>query len=131
MEFQSKTRDGRPVHIFTQDSKVRVDGVLHPIVGEVLSNGKWRLLVWTKEGRHVHFNKDPYPLDLIPLHKFEVDDKVLVRNHESHLWKRRYFASYADGMYYTFNDGATSYTGSGTTSWNKCIPYDPSITNVA
>jgi len=129
MEFQSKTRDGRPVHTFTQDSSIRVDGVLHPIVGEVLTDGKWILSVWTKEG--TYYNHIQHGCDLIPVHQFKVDDKVLVRGQKWLLWKRRYFASYADGMYYTFSDGATSYTGSGTTPWKYCIPYDPSITNVA
>jgi len=124
MEFQSKTRDGHPVKIFTQECRDKK----YSIVGEVLIDGKWSIRTWTKEGSYCNYPQ--HRCDLIPLHKFEVDDKVLVRDHESHLWKRSYFASYADGMYYVFNDGRTSFTTTNVSSWKYCIPY-ASITDVA
>ena len=51
--------------------------------------------------------------------KVSVDTKVLVRNSMGE-WYKRYFAEYKDGIFYTFNNGGTSWSISGKTSWEEC-----------
>lgn len=52
--------------------------------------------------------------------KVPVNTKVLVRNSKDEEWYKRYFAEYKDGIFYTFNNGGTSWSISGKTSWKEC-----------
>ena len=42
--------------------------------------------------------------------KVSVDAKILVRNNEDSVWKRRYFAKYEDETVYTWDYGKTSWS---------------------
>ena len=42
--------------------------------------------------------------------KVEVDTPILVRNDEDEEWMNRYFAKFADGKVYAWDNGATSWT---------------------
>ena len=63
-------------------------------------------VIWERE--EVDWNKIP------------VDTKVLVRNSKDGEWYKRYFAEYEDGRFYVFNNGGTSWSISGKTSWEEC-----------
>lgn len=52
--------------------------------------------------------------------KVPVDTKVLVRDSKDGEWYKRYFAEYEDGRFYVFNNGGTSWSISGKTSWGEC-----------
>ena len=45
--------------------------------------------------------------------KVKVDTPILVRDFESAKWVKRYFAKFADGKVYAWQDGATSWTADG------------------
>ena len=49
--------------------------------------------------------------------KVAVDTLILVRDNENGIWKRRYFAKYVNRVVYTWSDGRTSWTTSGTNAW--------------
>lgn len=42
--------------------------------------------------------------------KVAVDTPILVRDREEDAWRRRYFATYENGMLYAWADGATSWS---------------------
>lgn len=46
-----------------------------------------------------------------------IDTKILVRNGENDLWKKRYFANYEKGLVYAYSDGKTSWSTDFVTSW--------------
>ena len=54
--------------------------------------------------------------------KVPVDTKVYVRNHESEVWRPRYFAKFEDGKIFTWTSGATSFSSENSdfiTWWRK------------
>ena len=46
----------------------------------------------------------------IDWHKVAVDTPILVRDYESEIWKKRYFAKYVKGVVYTWMMGSTSWS---------------------
>lgn len=45
--------------------------------------------------------------------KVKVDAKVLVKDNTNHIWYKRHFAKYVNGIIYTFNMGKTSWSDDG------------------
>lgn len=49
--------------------------------------------------------------------KVKKDTPVLVRNHQTDCWNRRYFAEFRDNHVYVYNDGCTSWSASSKGWW--------------
>lgn len=49
--------------------------------------------------------------------KVKKDTPVLVRNHMTDCWTRRYFAEFRDNHVYVYNDGCTSWSASSKGWW--------------
>ena len=47
-----------------------------------------------------------------------VNTPILVRDFDSEIWQRRYFAKYENGLVYAWIGGSTSWTETGMKSWN-------------
>jgi len=85
--------------------------------------------VFTRDGRY--YKDCPQSLFLqrfdipqnaftLPRPQLKVDDKILVRNHDSHSWHKRYFAGWsANEKIMTFMNGGTSWTQEHTYEWNE------------
>lgn len=52
-------------------------------------------------------------LNIIDWSTVKVDTKILVKNNEDEIWKRRYFAFYENGKVYSYCSGKTSWS-----AWN-------------
>lgn len=50
--------------------------------------------------------------------KVPVDTPILVRDHESALWRKAHFAKYKNNKIYTWFGGRTSWSGTGMVEWN-------------
>ena len=50
--------------------------------------------------------------------KIPVDTPILVRDHESALWRKAHFAKYKNNKIYTWFGGRTSWSGTGMVEWN-------------
>ena len=50
--------------------------------------------------------------------KVEVDTPILVRENEDEEWKRRYFATYKNGVVYAWYGGKASWTEDVISAWN-------------
>lgn len=50
--------------------------------------------------------------------KVPVDTPILVRDHESALWRKAHFAKYKNNKIYTWFCGRTSWSGTGMVEWN-------------
>jgi len=124
MKFQDKTIGGFEYVIYTTHGKDE----LFPIVGEILQGqGNWNLIRWSADGERMPTTR-AHEFDLVPIHEFKVDDKVLVRNYEDEPWKIISWPGYDqqnDIMLASGRDQGKNI------SWRYCIPYDPSIPNVA
>lgn len=49
--------------------------------------------------------------------KVPVDTPILVRDHESALWRKAHFAKYKNNKIYTWFGGGTSWSGTGMVEW--------------
>lgn len=49
-----------------------------------------------------------------------VDTKVLVRDDDCEEWLKRYYKGFIDGVYFTFINGGTSWSGGSLATWNQC-----------
>lgn len=56
--------------------------------------------------------------------KVPVDAKILVRDFESDIWEKRYFAKYKNGKVYAWENGCASYTTESTIPWNYAKLYE-------
>ena len=52
--------------------------------------------------------------------KVPIDTPIYVRDRKGDGWRPRYFAGYENGLIHTWSDGATSWSGDGSTAcWNE------------
>ena len=49
--------------------------------------------------------------------KVKVDTPILIRDRETQVWERRYFAKYENGVIYAWAGGCTSWSTSNMTIW--------------
>jgi hypothetical protein len=118
MDKKYRARNGRPARVICVDAKGA-----QPVVALVYGGGSEFVINTSLKGEF--FDGDLHELDLIevsPYEDFEVDEPVMVRDHEDNRWLRKYFAGVdGDGKPSTWVLGSTKWTSGGKkTSWGEC-----------
>lgn len=116
MEKKYRTRDGREVVIYCVDAPGG-----YPVHGRI--EGVSLPQHWGIDGSRDPHTSRPNPLDLLevsPYEDFKIDDPVMAGSGTG-AWTRGYFAGMGrNGFPMTFSCGATSWTGSkSTTCWHQ------------
>lgn len=105
MDKQYRTIEGKPVRILCVDGPES----FFPVVGIIED----RLETWTSYGEF-HTCQPPSIHNLVevsPWDGFKIDDPVMVRDHETENWVKRYFAGVtSSGHPLTWMNGNTSWT---------------------
>ena len=119
MDKRYRTRDGREVEIL----KVGVNLIGgYSVVGLIkLGDDTCVPASWMATGQHLK-PVEGCNADLVEV-TLQVDDKVMVRNHDKDAWERRYFAAFTpSGKVATWDGGAGSWVFQGnlahTHTWN-------------
>lgn len=62
-------------------------------------------------------------LNIIDWSTVKVDTKILVKDNDGDLWRRRYFACYENGKVYVYDSGKTSWSA-GTVDCSDLVPWN-------
>lgn len=81
-----------------------------------------RLTTHYPDGKTAQFRyHDEDLVEIIPFADFQKDEPVLVRNSDKDAWKKRHFSHAGDGVAWAFDEGKTSWSSEGFTSfWYQC-----------
>jgi|APSaa5957512493_1039668.scaffolds.fasta_scaffold01901_1 hypothetical protein len=122
-----KTRNGLPARIICDDA----NNEDYPVVALITTGrGAEEVQVFTA-GLRFHTHKGTSELDLIEVTEwddFEIDDKVLVKDHYSDDWSKRYFAGVIDKKPTIFDNGSTQYSNRfAPVAWKYCHRYEEKL----
>lgn len=111
-KYTHRTRSGLPARIICK-------GILnadYPVVAVILRDANREYVMeYTNELKYWHSPTD-HDLDLVeysPWADVAVDTPIWVRHSDLFKWLPRHFASFTDGVVYTWTDGNTSHTANG------------------
>lgn len=102
------TRDGEPFIVLT-----------------VTKPGNWPVLGYTPNGSTYSFSSDGIGVlvslvEVSPYADFVIDEKVMVRNHQTHCWQPAHFAGVDSGLALGWSSGATKWTSDSASLWQQC-----------
>jgi hypothetical protein len=116
MDKKYKYRNGEPARVLCVD---RANSQM-PVVS-LTADGA--ITLHTKAGGYlVECEGDLDLIEVSPWDDFKIDEPVMVRNHDSHMWQGRHFAGVAtSGSARAWENGLTSWTANGRTmNWQQC-----------
>ncbi len=118
MDKQYRTRCGHSVRIICTNKQGG-----HPVIGLVSSgNSDESAEFFTSEGDHDI--SDWSLVEVTPYDGYQIDDPVMVRDHDDQEWNRRHFAGVSpEGLAVTWSWGKTSWTArrpDERENWSEC-----------